>query len=119
MLLAAYTTRDVIWTLLVFAFWVAFLGVGIWLLIRFFRNGDFLSGHRVWRRVVQALIVVLVVGLPWLALIILLIIEFSTRSAADPQRLPPLISPTADGPPHRRPLPFPPPPASKDAGPET
>ena len=83
--------------LLLFAFWVAFFGVGIWLLIRFFRNGSFLSGHRVWRRLVQALIVVLVVGLPWLALLILLIIEFSTRSPADPERTPPLIGPGEGG----------------------
>jgi hypothetical protein len=103
--------------LLLFALWIAFLGIGIWLLIRFFRNGDFLSGHRVWRRVVQALIVLLVVGLPWLALIILLIIEFSTRSPADPK--PPLVRPSADGAPQGRPLPFPPPPAPEDPGPET
>jgi hypothetical protein len=104
--------------LLLFAFWAAFLGVGIWLLIRFFRNGDFLAEHRVWRRVVQAFIVLLVVGLPWLALIILLIIEFSTRSRGDPERKPLLTRPSVDGAPHGRRLPFPPPRASEDAGPE-
>jgi len=39
--LAAYTPRDALWTIVVFGLWVGFIGVGIWLLIRLFRNTNF------------------------------------------------------------------------------
>jgi len=36
--LAAYSLGDVIWTLLIFLAWIAFLGFGFWLLIAIVRN---------------------------------------------------------------------------------
>jgi len=55
--LAAYSLGDVIWTLLIFLAWIAFLGFGFWLLIAIVRN----RAVEVW---VKILLVLLIIVLP-------------------------------------------------------
>jgi hypothetical protein len=125
--LAAYTLQDVLWTIVVFLLWIAYIGVGIWLLIRLFRNKNFISGHRGLRIVVKVLLVVLTLFVPVIGLVVLFVIWYSTRStSAVMLEASPTFSPAtpdtdqaqsttiADGATHRPRLPFPPPPDPKD-----
>ena len=117
--LAAYTARDAILTVVIFFAWVAFLGVAIWLLIGLFRNKNFISGNRALRIVVKVLLVVFAVFVPLLGVPVLFVIWYSTRSRQAPAATPdtlqaPSTTPSADGATYRRPLPFPPPSARKD-----
>lgn len=114
-MLAAYTPRDALWTIVVFVLWVGFVGVGIWLLIRLFRNTNFLTEHRDLRIAVKVLLVVFTVFIPLLGLPVLFVLRYSTRSRDD--QLPDTdevvdalgsSTPSADEAPYRRPLPFPP-----------
>jgi hypothetical protein len=108
-----------LWTLLVFVVWVAFLGVGIWLLIRLFRNTNFIADNRGLRIAVKVLLVVFTVFVPVLGVLVLFVIWFSTRSDGAEVRdvgeaEPEAPSSSSAAPSHRRALPFPPPSASKD-----
>jgi len=130
-LLAAYTIGQALFTLAVFLGWVVFLGVGIWLLVRLFRNKNFIAGNRGLRIAVKVLLVVLTLFVPLLGVVVLFVIWYSTRSRgeqlqnpadagrevspATPDEATP-NSPTVDRAPSRRPLPFPPPSAPKDEG---
>lgn len=122
---AAYTAGDAIWTLVVFVAWVASIVVAIWLLIRLFRNKNFLSENRALRIVVKVLLVVFFLFVPPLGVLVLFVIWYSTRSpkapaagsAAKPDTLrAPPTAPSADGATYRRPLPFPPPAPPEDPG---
>jgi hypothetical protein len=132
--LAAYTVGDAILTVVIFLAWLAFLGVAIWLLIRLFRNTNFISGNRALRITVKVLLVVFAVFLPLLGVPVLFVIWYSTRSRGakspdaheaeleapptSPAATPdvPSTTPRADVATYRRPLPFPPPSARKDTG---
>ena len=124
-MLAAYTPRDAVWTTVVFVLWIGFIGVGIWLLIRLFRNTSFLREHRALRIVVKVLLVVFTVFIPLLGLPVLFVIWYSTRSRdaelSDTDELveaPRWAPPSADEAPYRRPLPFPPRSESAPSDPE-
>jgi hypothetical protein len=113
--LAAYTPRDALWTIVVFFLWVGFIGAGIWLLIRLFRNTNFLTEHRALRIVVKVLLVVFTVFIPLLGLPVLFVLWYSTRSrgaelsATDELvEAPGSTPPSRDEAPYHRPLPFPP-----------
>jgi hypothetical protein len=109
-----------LWTLLVFVIWVAFLGVGIWLLIRLFRNTNFISENRGLRIAVKVLLVVFTLFVPVLGVLVLFVIWFTTRSdsaelpdVGESERETPSTSSAATSASHPRP-PFPPPSASKN-----
>jgi hypothetical protein len=123
--LAAYTLRDGLWTLVVFSLWVGFLGVGLWLLVRLFRNTNFLTEHRGWRIAVKVLLVVFTVFIPVLGVLVLFVVWYSTRSRGaelgerdEPEfvQLPKAPMPRADGTPSARSLPFPPHSAARAEG---
>ena len=116
-MVADYTTGDAIWTIVLFVLWMAFIGVGIWLLIRLFRNTNFLRNHRGLRIVVKVLLVVFTVFLPLLGLPLLLGVWFLTRSpSAEPLDADDAkTGASADGPTaYERRLPFPAPSAPED-----
>ena len=93
--LAAYTLGDALWAIVVFLIWIAYIGVGIWLLIRLFRNTNFISQNRVLRIVVKVLLVVFTLFVPVLGLIVLFVIWYSTRSSSAAKPEPPLTTSTA------------------------
>jgi hypothetical protein len=109
-----------LWTVLVFVVWIAFLAVGIWLLIRLFRNTNFISENRGLRIAVKVVLVVFTLFVPVLGVLVLFVIWFTTRSdgaelpdVGEGERETPSTSSAATPPSHRRP-PFPPPSAPKD-----
>ena len=114
---AAYTLRDALWTIVVFFLWVGFLGVGLWLLVRLFRNTNFLTEHQAWRIAVKVLLVVFTIFIPVLGVPVLFGIWYSTRSRGaelgepdEPEfvQLPKAPMPRADGTLSPGSLPFPP-----------
>jgi hypothetical protein len=123
--LAAHTLRESLWTTVVFFLWVAFIGVGLWLLVRLFRNTNFVTEHRAWRIAVKVLLVVFTVFIPVLGVPVLFGIWYFTRSRGaelgerdEPEfvQLPKAPMPRADGTPSARSLPFPPHSAARAEG---
>lgn len=124
-MLAAYTLRDGLWTIVVFSLWLGFIAVGLWLLIRLFRYTNFLTAHRGWRIAVKVLLVVFTVFIPVLGIPVLFGLWYSTRSRdaelADTAELveaPKSTTPSADEAPYHRPLPFPAPSESAASDPK-
>jgi hypothetical protein len=122
---AAYTLRDALWTIVVFSLWVGFIGIGLWLLVRLFRNKSFLTEHRAWRIAVKVVLVVFTVFIPVLGVPVLFGIWYSTRSRGaelgerdEPTfvQLPKAPMPRTDGTPSPRSLPFPPHSAARAEG---
>jgi hypothetical protein len=91
-MIASYTPGDAVWTIVVFLLWITFFGLGIWLLIRLFRNTNFLSEDRVMRIVVKVILVVFTIFAPMLGVLILLAIWYFTRSPREPD-VPPRSAP--------------------------
>jgi hypothetical protein len=125
--LAAYTFGQALWTIVIFLLWIGFIGVGLWLLVRLFRNTNFLIGHRASRIAVKVLLVVFTIFIPVLGVPVLFGIWYSTRSrdvqlldtfGAGPEVPPRSRMPSADQAPYHRPLPFPAPSESAASDPE-
>ena len=121
--LAVYTVGDVLWTAAIFLIWIAFFAVGLWLLVRLFRNTKFIPRNRALRIAVKVLLVVFTVFVPVLGVLVLFVIWYSTRSGDDelPDAGPagpaaPPTGPSADGATYHRPLPFPPRSTPEDKG---
>ena len=122
---ATYTPSDALWTLVIFVLWIAFFGVGIWLLIRLFRNENFIRDRRDLSLVIKVIVAVFTLFVPVLGVLVLVIIEVSTRSPGKPAV--PLSSSVATDTPHAHPTtssadeatyaprpPFPPPSGPED-----
>jgi len=115
-LLAVYSSGDVARTILIFFLWIAFIGAGIWLVIKVFRNRDV----PVWAK---ALLVVCVVLLPPAGFLVGLAMWFTMRSrsrAAEAETHDAIPEANSYGPAASdalpaRPLPFPPHPGSASA----
>ena len=119
-MLAAYTLGQVLWTTVIFLLWIGFLAVGIWLLVRLFRNTSFLTENRGLRILVKVVLVIFTVFVPVLGVIVLFGIWYTTRSRdaqlSETEELveaPRPATPSADEALYRRPLPFPPRPESE------
>jgi hypothetical protein len=82
--LATYTLSDALWAIGVFLIWIGFIGVGIWLLIRLFRNKNFIPDDRVMRIFIKVVLAVFTVFVPLLGVPVLLVIWYVTRSADKP-----------------------------------
>lgn len=73
-MLGAYSSGDVVWTMVVFLLWVGFLAIGLWLLVALIRNRNL----PLWAKLALG---VFVVFIPWLGVIALFVVWFVTRSS--------------------------------------